>query len=117
MMVLYFLGVAAFTATVLSLALAWLSRALGRSRFLTRHYVNLAYGSKKCTYCTFGTQYLHPDRGWGPIPDHLKFVRPGEKYTGTRQANVRSCNWCNASGHMSFEIPGMIDQGHVEIPR
>lgn len=96
------------------LFVAWVSRVIARSRWLTRHYANLAYGEEKCKHCTVGTQYLHPDDGWGPIPEHLHGVRKGSKYLGSRQANVRGCTTCNMTGRVPVAIPGMIDQGHVE---
>lgn len=94
--------------------LAWMSHKVARSRFLTRRYVNLAYGTKKCTHCTVGTQILNENNEWGPMPEHLQMVRKGVPYVGSRQANVRPCPWCNASGMRPYEIPGMLDQGHVE---
>lgn len=102
-----------FVIATLILGMAWLSRAIGRSHWLTRRYANLTYAEEKCKRCTMGTQYLHPDTGWGPIPEHLHGVRKGSKYLGSRQANVRPCTSCNATGRVPVSIPGILDQGHV----
>lgn len=107
-----FLIVLALAITAVCL-LGWASRAMARSHWYTRRYINLSYGEEKCKRCTVGTQYLHPDHGWGPIPEHLHGVRKGSKYLGSRQANVRPCNNCNATGRVPVSIPGMIDHGHV----
>lgn len=92
---------------------AWASRAIGRSHYFTRRYVNLAYGSKTCTHCTVGTQILNEKNEWGPIPEHLHYLRKGEYWLGSRQANTRPCPWCNTTGMMPYQIPGVKDEGHV----
>ena len=109
---LIFLLAIIFFTSVAVLALAYLSRLIARGHWLTRRYANLAYGEEKCKACTVGTQLLTP-RGWGPIPEPLHGVRKGSRYLGSRQANVRPCPECNATGRVPVTIPGMIDQGHV----
>lgn len=78
-----------------------LIRKLSRSRLVIRRFANTAYEEEKCPHCTVGAQYLHPETGWGPIPDSLKMVVDGRDHIGPRQANIRSCNTCAGMGTVS----------------
>jgi hypothetical protein len=76
-------------------------RKLSRSRVVIRRFTNTAYEEQKCPHCTVGAQYLHPETGWGPIPDSLKMVVAGQHHLGPRQANIRACNTCAGMGVVS----------------
>jgi len=97
-----------FWTSITVTALIWgffffakLMRKSARSRMVIRRFTNTAYEEQKCPHCTVGAQYLHPEYGWGPIPDSLKMVVDGRHYLGPRQANIRSCNTCAGTGVVS----------------
>lgn len=57
----------------------------------------------KCQSCSGGTQWLHPDDGWGKIPRHMLFRRwnaSEEDWDCNDQifTNLRRCNRCAGRG-------------------
>jgi hypothetical protein len=79
-------------------------RKFVRSRFIIRRYVNPAYDEIKCPHCTLGTQYLHPETGWGKIPQNLYMIKSGRPWKNAGQANVRRCHSCGGNGYASTRV-------------
>jgi hypothetical protein len=57
----------------------------------------------ECTHCSGGTQWLHPETGWGKIPKHMlyKVFLPDEGDFETREpihANIQHCPRCAGRG-------------------
>jgi hypothetical protein len=93
-----------------------LSRLLsGGHRFLTRLFENPAYEEVRCPSCTYGTQYLHPEKGRIPIPRHLRMITRGQYAMGSPQANVVKCNDCGGNGWTSTRRKDAIDTGYKEL--
>jgi hypothetical protein len=87
--------------------LLWLAsmvRKFSRSRFVIRRYVNPAYKEIRCPHCTLGTQYLHPEAGWGPIPHSVRMIVSGRPWRRAGQANCRRCHSCGGNGYASTRV-------------
>lgn len=61
-----------------------------------------------CSHCSGGTQWLHPDHGWGKIPRPLLFRRRGAdgdfECGEPIHANLRSCPYCTGFGAVNRVI-------------
>lgn len=110
---LFWVSVCGLSLGALLLLFAAGVRKFSRSRVVIRRFTNTAYEEQKCPHCTVGAQYLHPEHGWGPIPDSLKMVKNGDHYLGPRQANIRSCNTCAGTGVVSTRKYKRIIDGEV----
>lgn len=90
-------------------------RQFARSRFLIRNYTNEGYKEIRCPSCTLGTQYLHHETGWGPIPRSVRMIVPGVMFKKAGQANCRRCNDCGGNGYTATRDETMPDTGWVEV--
>ena len=113
--VIFFLVVCGGIPVLAILAFIFATPFLSRSRLTTRVFENKAYHQIRCPSCTYGVQYLHPDKGAIPIPRHLRMVIKGRDYIGSPQANVMGCRDCGGSGWTSTKIKGAVDVGYEEL--
>jgi len=86
-----------------------------RSRLTTRRFENPAFDEIRCKSCTYGAQYIHPEKGRIPIPRHLRMVVRGQYTMGSPQANIVKCGDCGGSGWTSTRKPGYVDTGYQEL--
>lgn len=79
-------------------------RKLSRSKFVIRRFVNPSYKEIRCPHCTLGTQYLHPEKGWGPIPKSVRMITSDRTWKAAGQANCRRCGSCGGNGYTNTRV-------------
>ena len=81
-----------------------LARRLSRSRLTVKAYQDFSYVDVKCPHCTVGVQVMLNEKGWGPIPMHIRIAQKGSKIFHPRQANVRDCRECSGKGFRPVKV-------------